>query len=148
MTDADEERFLHCVEFTDYCWLWSGTTDTYGYGRFFARGRMHQAHRAAWELYCSEIPEGLCVLHSCDNPPCVNPAHLFLGTKLDNKRDEMKKGRNVVGEQVGTSKLTAQQVKAILEDTRPQIEIAREYGLCKGNVSMIKSRQTWRHLGP
>ncbi len=77
----------------DECWGWSGTTNK-GYGRINVGGNMVLAHRVAWELTSGLIPPGMCVLHSCDNPPCVNPNHLFLGTHADNMRDMRAKGRH------------------------------------------------------
>ncbi len=75
------------------CWLWTGTTDRFGYGQSWHNGRHAKSHRLSWFLaYGSDAGEML-VLHRCDNPPCVNPAHLFLGTNIDNVRDMMRKGR-------------------------------------------------------
>jgi hypothetical protein len=77
------------------CWLWTGGTTNGGYGVIgVGRGRLHRAHRISWEIANGPIPDGLKVLHRCDNPPCVNPAHLFLGTQVDNMRDCAAKGRH------------------------------------------------------
>lgn len=75
------------------CWLWTARTNHFGYGEFWFRKTIHKAHRVAWILVNGEIPDGLCVLHRCDNPSCVNPEHLWLGTKCDNNRDKAEKGR-------------------------------------------------------
>jgi len=89
-----EERFWAKVDRTDDCWLWTACRTTHGYGQFRPeRSRGAQAHRVAWELTNGPIPAGMLVLHRCDNPPCVNPAHLFLGTQSDNMRDMYAKGR-------------------------------------------------------
>lgn len=77
----------------DECWEWHGAVGRNGYGRFAAYGRTGGAHRFSWHLYCGPIPAGLLVCHHCDNPKCVNPAHLFLGTQRDNIHDSVKKGR-------------------------------------------------------
>jgi hypothetical protein len=87
------ERFWAKVEKTDSCWPWRAGVNK-EYGEFnFGNNWMRQAHRVAWELTHGPIPDGLCVLHKCDVPLCVNPDHLFLGTKLDNVRDMIAKGR-------------------------------------------------------
>ena len=95
-TEKDIARFWAKVRKTDGCWLWTAGTFArrYGYGQFGLNGHPHKAHRLAWEFTNGPIPEGLSVLHHCDNPPCVNPAHLFLGTRGDNTRDMMMKGRS------------------------------------------------------
>jgi len=87
-------RFWAKVEKTEGCWLWRGAARR-GYGAFSPQhGTTRPAHRVAWELANSApIPDGLCVLHRCDNPPCVRPDHLFLGTKKDNAQDAIRKGR-------------------------------------------------------
>lgn len=89
------KRFWNKVKKTDYCWLWTAYTNSDGYGQFWFRGTMGKAHRFSWILHNGEIPKGVCVLHiECDNPPCVNPDHLELGTDADNMQDCLKKGRH------------------------------------------------------
>jgi len=94
MNTGVEDRFWSKVQKTENCWLWMGARTKLGYGQRGGRktGRRY-THRLSWEMRFGPIPEGLCVLHHCDNPPCVNPDHLFLGTKKDNTQDMIAKGR-------------------------------------------------------
>lgn len=92
-----EERFWPKVDkrCSDECWVWRGGRYSRGYGRFFLAGKSARAHRIAWQLANGEaVPAGMIVCHSCDNPPCVNPSHLWLGTGTDNYADMVQKGRH------------------------------------------------------
>lgn len=97
LSHSDRDRFLTKVCKSDFsaaeCWVWTAACDRYGYGQFAVAGRRLGAHRVSYVLHFGEIPAGLWVLHRCDNPRCVNPGHLFLGTAKDNTRDAMQKGR-------------------------------------------------------
>ena len=128
------------------CWGWLGTTDKDGYGRFTKKGKQTLAHRAAYELYIGPIPEGIKVCHTCDNPPCTNPAHLFLGTTLDNKTDSVNKKRHAHGETAAACKLSEAQVLAILEDPRSYIEIANAYAVAYITICRIRRGRGWRHI--
>tara|TARA_Y100000310_G_scaffold14352_1_gene14541 strand:- start:175 stop:714 length:540 start_codon:yes stop_codon:yes gene_type:complete len=96
-----EERFWAKVKKGPGCWLWTGATRPGGYGNLFTfrdkgrRNHFTSAHRASWEIHYGPIPDGLLVCHRCDNPPCVKPEHLFLGTNKDNQRDRRQKGRAI-----------------------------------------------------
>lgn len=90
-----EDRFWARVEKTDRCWVWNGSLFSGSpYGQVKQNGKTKQVHRVSWELHFGAIPDGLCVCHKCDNPPCVRPDHLFLGTNHDNVMDSVMKGRN------------------------------------------------------
>lgn len=106
------------------------------------------AHRAFYELFNSPIPGGLHVCHRCDTPLCVNPAHLFLGTRSDNTQDAIKKGRWVAspGERNGTAILKEAEVLAIYTDIRTQGCIAAEYGVHRTTINLIKTGKKWGWL--
>ena len=145
---AAETLLKHIVK-TDTCWVWKGRTNKKGYGIIGFRnedGRM--AHRVAWILKNGEIPEGLCVCHKCDNPPCVNPDHLFLGTNQENIADRHAKGRSNAprGEQHGMSVLNDHQVKQIQSDPRPSRQVGKTYGISKTHVLRIKKGESWKAL--
>jgi hypothetical protein len=114
--DIIAARFWAKVQKGDGCWEWQGSRQQRGYGLFRIKGRLHKAHRAALMVSGVEVPDDLCVLHSCDNPPCCNPAHLRLGTKGENNTERHAKGRTVLpkqcrGEDSVHSKLTEQRVR-------------------------------------
>ena len=88
------DRFFQKIEKTTSCWFWLSGKDKDGYGKFFLSGKTLQAHRVSWSMHNGVIPTGMSVLHRCDNPPCVNPEHLFVGTCVDNVKDRDAKGRN------------------------------------------------------
>lgn len=131
---------------SEQCILWTGMVRTDGYGCLTIDGKLIAAHRASYERFIGKIPDGMLVCHKCDNPLCVNPGHLFLGTHKDNTADMMAKGRNRHGNGVGTSKLTDDAVRAIREDTRGPSELARAIGVSKATISKIKNGKAWTHV--
>jgi len=154
-----EERFWKKVDKSggpDACWPWMAGRNKGGYGQIRAGGlssgqvRVVRAHRVAWELAHGDIPDGLCVCHRCDNRPCVNPAHLFLGTHTDNIRDRHTKGRSArqPGEAHGGAKLTAAEVVAIMASTEPMSVVAARYAVCRQTISNIRNGKNWTHLRP
>jgi len=130
------------------CIEWIGTKGFFGYGRMYFNGKEDKAHRVSYVLNNGEIPKGLFVCHKCDNPSCVNPEHLFLGTALDNNRDRILKGRSVhlSGEDVPTSKLTENQVKDIYVDDRVHTLIAKDFNVTRECVSSIKNKRSWKNV--
>lgn len=122
-----------------------------GYGRFWDdNGHLIGAHQFAWEQVHGPVPEGMCVCHHCDNPPCVNVDHLFLGTFQDNSSDMAKKGRGANGEGNGNSRLTQEDVVAIrrmyTEDRQTPQAIADRFGVSRYAVRCILDKTTWKHV--
>ena len=134
----------------DACWAWTGRVlpGPRGYGSLKVDGRETLAHRLMWELTNGPIPDGLCVCHRCDNPPCCNPDHLFLGTKKDNTLDALEKGRlfNPKGEQNPNAKLTADRVREIRSASGTIRELATRYGVSPALIGFIRQRRAWRHI--
>lgn len=142
-------RFWERVKKTETCWLWTGMKNEKGYGEIRIKYRTVFAHRLSFALHFGETPEGLCVLHRCDQPSCVRPDHLFLGTRKQNRADCLSKNRHSKGENSGVSKLTSQQILEIralrLKNVRI-VEIAKKFGIGNSQVSRIAKRTTWTHL--
>lgn len=130
----------------EYCWEWRGSVGSHGYGNFDYPGATGTAHRAAYLMLIGEIPEGMHVLHRCDNRRCVRPDHLFLGTHADNMADMARKARAVRGEAHPKARLTEDIVRQIRAATGTQREIAERFGLSQGYVSQIKNRRLWAHV--
>jgi hypothetical protein len=133
------------------CIVWTRGKAKAGYGMLRHGGKTFTTHRLAYELARGPIPDGMFVCHSCDNPACVNPDHLFLGTPADNMRDMHDKGRGSVGERHGGAKLTADDVAAIRAAVAAgalQREVADQYGLRQGYVSRIVNWLIWRTPKP
>lgn len=135
----------------DACWEWQGARHRFGYGKFALaeRNTTISASRMAWILTNGEIPDGLFVLHRCDNPPCCNPAHLFLGTARDNAADAVEKGRAPIEERNGQAKLSNADVAEIrrrLAAGEPRDAIAADYGVTPSNISYIKGRRSWKRV--
>jgi hypothetical protein len=130
------------------CWIWKLSTNEKGYGLVKIKRKLYKTHRLSWLIYRGEIPQGLCVLHTCDTPSCVNPNHLFLGTQQDNMKDCLTKKRFNPnrGEKVSSSKLTSKQVMEIRNSNDIQENLARKYNVSQANISIIKLRQGWRHI--
>jgi hypothetical protein len=148
-----EARFWAKVEKTDGCWLWRGAKSSGGYGCIGWDGKIVGAHRASWLLRHGIIPGGLHVLHKCDTPACVNPAHLFLGTNLDNMKDRNAKGRcrsrGLPGDRAARRKLASVDVidiRAMVADGVQQKDVARIYGVHKATVNDLVLRKTWASI--
>jgi hypothetical protein len=163
--DGIFDRFIDKVNFhpsdvaaaSAGCWEWTGSTNERGYGQLMTRSRIPaKAHRLSYEFFVGEIPEGLCVMHACDNRKCVNPGHLSVGTQADNLRDMREKGRgmdyanrkphNVKGEHNGRSKLRNGDIRhirgAYLDGTKVVV-LADAYQVTVSCIYNIISRRNW-----
>lgn len=130
------------------CWLWNKSWQTTGYGQFQLKYKNHAAHRYSYESFVGPITDNLCVLHKCDTRACVNPDHLFLGTKGDNARDAVSKGRQtrVQGSKNGHAKLDEAKVLVIRNSDKKNKVLAAEYGVDPSVISEVKNRKIWRHV--
>ena len=156
------ERFWSKVHKTDGCWLWTGGTHPFGYGQLnnwkcrYPGGPILLAHRLSYEWAYGPIPDGVCVLHHCDNPACVRPDHLFLGTKQDNSQDMAHKNRvrggGPYGENNHKARLTDDQVREIRalyqKGSREfgSTALARRYGVSQGAIWQILVGNNWKHV--
>ena len=141
----------------DGCWIWKGTKTRRGYGMVHFEGYQQYTHRVAYQLTYGEIPIGMDICHRCDVPSCINPKHLFCGTRSANMRDAFRKGRtaglltseSTSGEHNPKAKLSAADVLAIRSKRRTgvtNVSLARSYGVTKETISMIVRGVTWKHL--
>lgn len=138
------------VDGADKCWEWLAGRRADGYGVITYRSIAFGSHRAAWSLRHRRTPGKRLVMHKCDNPICVNPSHLCVGTHLDNYRDSERKGRrvNVGGERNGNSRLAEADVRRIrlLSTSQSMKSIARVYGVAASTIERIVHRRRWRHV--
>lgn len=148
------------------CWPWAAATNLGGYGIFQINGKPYGAHRVAYIIKNGDIPEPMCVCHTCDNPPCCNPAHLWLGTMTDNRADCVRKGRQakgdghwtrlypdmhprLAGEQCGAAVWSAavvRQVRRLAADHISQAEIARRLKIPRSTVGRFVRRENFREV--
>ena len=161
------QKFIEKVSKTPNCWIWKGAMRggecEYGNIRFGKKRKL--AHRLSWEIYYGKIPKGKLILHKCDNPRCVNPKHLFMGTQLDNVKDRVRKNRSAIGknhgfylhpesiargENASHTKLTTKQVLEIRRKYIPRkyglVKLAKEYGVTMGSIYPIIKRTNWTHI--
>lgn len=151
-SEIREDLFWRKVDIKDdnTCWIWKGSMRN-GYGQMNIGGHTRKTHRVAYTLVHGIIPDGMCVLHSCDNRACVNPSHLFLGDYADNAHDMVEKGRcsngNYRGELASHARLTWKDVREIRQDYVPGIVthkmLASKYGVTTGAISSIIRKITW-----
>lgn len=148
------EQYFEAVPWSG-CWIWTGATagEKNGGGHFSSMRNgawaAEPAYRAAWRLYRGPIPSGKWICHNCDNRLCVNPAHLFVGTPLENSHDMIAKRRHpyiALGSNHKASKLVADDVLMIRASSESLGALAKRFGVSKGAIKSIKQRQTWKHL--
>ena len=134
----------------DECWEWKGDRHPFGYGRFNnGEGRIVNSHRYVMQITLGEIPDGMRVLHKCDNAPCVNPNHLYLGTAKQNTKDMKDRKRSTFGERNRHAKLTEAQVLSIRKLRRggvPYKELMRDFGVSVNTIRRVVYLETWAYL--
>lgn len=125
------------------CWEWTGTTNDYGYGIFLLPGEVPiRAHRFSYTRTYGQIPDGMVILHTCDNPPCVNPEHLRLGTKADNNKDTAIKRRHNYGLDHWNGRLSVDDILNIRNSDLKQTVLAQKYGVTPSHICRIKNHQS------
>lgn len=157
-------RFIKFIDKTNDCWNWIGNKDKDGYGMFEPKIKeARRAHRYSYFINFGEIPKGMCVCHNCDNPSCVNPNHLFLGTTYENVKDRVNKGRTAKGinngaythpekinkgEQVGTSKLCYNDIIEIRKaaTTISRRKLGKLFNVSHNTICRIVNHESWQHV--
>ncbi len=142
------DRLDFYTDKTGDCWEWQNAK-TKGYGVLTHEGRLHYAHRLSWFVHNGDIPTGMCVLHECDNPACINPSHLFIGTHKANMTDRCEKGRTAKGEESGPAKLTEKdvhEIRGLFKSGEKIVDIAIKYNVSESAISYIKSGVNWAWL--
>lgn len=144
-----EDRFWMKVKKREgTCWTWTAATDKDGYGVFWYNNKAQYAHRVSWQLTNGLITSDQVVCHRCDNPLCVRPDHLFLGSYYDNILDKVKKQRSSLNEQNPNSKLTKSQVRDIKKraSKETQTALAKEFGVSRKTIYLIINGQMWANV--
>jgi len=154
MNKSVKQRFLDKILITDDCWEWIAGKYHDGYGIFRIENKSYRAHRVSYELFIGDIPDGMLVCHRCDNPACVKPSHLFIGTIQDNVNDRQNKGHStggkLKGEDCPAHKYTKKDVIEIrsLYNTGQysQRDLARKFNISRPTIKNMVNRDTWKHI--
>lgn len=143
-----ERRFFEKVAISgiDPCWYWTASVDRNGYGQLRVSGSLVYATHISLELFGRPLPKKMCALHTCDNPSCVNPSHLFHGTRSDNMKDKIAKGRQLRGVQCRAAKLLPVDVSEIRNSRKTNQELSVEHGVSPSAISLARNKKTWRHI--
>jgi hypothetical protein len=128
------------------CWNWTGGLWATGYGRITFEGKSWKAHRLSVLFSVGELDDTACVLHRCDNRKCVNPEHLFLGTRADNNRDKVAKNRQPKGSDFLRSRLTEQDILNIRSAADGLRTLSEKYGVSWSHINNIKKLRKWKHV--
>lgn len=143
------QTFWDYVQKSDGCWEWKGGKHSFGYGVLSVDGKSYLAHRHCYELHYGEIQDDMEVCHKCDNPSCVRPDHLFVGSHDDNMKDKVNKGRQPRGTNVSTAKLTDEKVREarkLRDDGMTFVAIGSIFGTSRKTVECAVKGITWRHI--
>lgn len=147
MRDDIRAKLMRRTRKTPTCWLWTGCRSIGGYGQICTGGGQRAyTHRISWEVHRGPIAGGMYVLHRCDNPPCVNPDHLFLGSKGDNNRDAIKKRRGWVGELNGSARLTWDAVRKIRSARAigaSLVDLGKRFHVDPSTIGLVVRNHTW-----
>jgi len=149
-----KDRFMRMVDARDHasCWKFLGWSSSRGYGQYTVAGKKHNAHKASYLLFIGKIPDGIVVRHKCDNPSCVNPSHLELGTHQDNMNDRRDRQRGARGDRYnsGTAKLNPVAVAVMRHmysrGLKSQSALGRAYGVTQGAVWRVVHGKNWGYL--
>jgi hypothetical protein len=142
--------FQRLIDKSGDCWVWKGSVNHANYGMYKFNGKFRLAHRLSYEIHIGSIPSGMLVCHKCDNPSCVNPDHLFLGTQKDNINDCVAKGRNAIGNKNWNTKLDEEKVLMIrgsdFSKLGSKAEMARSLGISQTALNYVLSGRNWAHV--
>jgi len=152
--DYIKEKIQNYTKDKAGCWIWNGATTNFGHGRIKINNKTLSVHRISYEIHRGKIPNGLFVCHHCDNPTCINPKHLFLGTRSDNMKDAYNKGRIKIpchhGEYAYQHILTEKDVKKILkikkEKKISEQELGKKFGVARNTINNIINNRNWKHI--
>lgn len=128
------------------CWIWKKTTRKDGYGITWYNGTTDYIHRVSYKIFKGDFDSNFVVRHTCDNPSCVNPNHLLLGSDQDNSTDMVNRNRSIKGSQVHNAKLTEELIPIIRSSNKSSRKLGVEFGVSKSIILAVKNNRTWKHV--